>query len=446
MRIRMYNTGFGDCCCLRDKNRNLLVDFGTSNHRIGGKRRKDVFDVILSDLSTLQNKNLLLSNFELDQLSGLFYLMKHRGSSYEFGKVYLPDLFSSPEQSRTLALLLLADLLKDSWLPSRQVSLYSLAEALLRNPKKIGLLSRGVSFEKKYIALWPDKDIVALETEKILKLLQPDFDTVLQKLISFSEKIRQLIYEMTERDSEKESEKENVKSDSLRKEFRRTDGAPEGKSGHSSTMDSNSEAPVNHSTGTEVVPKRLSLTELEQGFRELRRQEDFLNLLERLEAQPDGTVQEYSSDNLKNAGSMLRDLRQKLGIVFQNQADGEWNVLFTGDIRPEILLKISENYDRKLPLFEHYWCIKVPHHGTASHFFDFSPYTPENMLISGGVYYTTGRKKALAARISPQYAGLFHDWEVTMWCSDSAWCDGCRDGCSCKECEIIAPKYYVDIR
>lgn len=402
MRIRMYNTGYGDCCCLRDKNRNLLADFGTANHRIGGKRRRDVFDLIISDLSTLQNKNLLLSNFQLDQLSGLFYLMKHRGSSYEFGTVYLPDLFSHPEQSRTLALLLLADLIKDSWLPSRQVSIYSLAEALLRKPQKIGLLSRGVRFENKYVALWPDKDFVARETEKILQILQPEFGVILEQLISFAEKIRKLIFEMT-----------------LWEET----GEEETKSGSCS----------------------VSLTELEQEFRELRRQREFLNLLDMLGRQEhldaDGPIE---TDN--NAGRMFRSLRQKLGIVFQNQEDGEWNVLFTGDIRPEILLKISENYDHTLPLFEHYWCIKVPHHGTASHYFDFSPYTPENMLISGGVYYTTGRKKALSARISPQYAGLFQDWEVTMWCSNSSWCDGCRDGCSCKECEIIAPRYYVDIR
>lgn len=53
---------------------------------------------------------------------------------------------------------------------------------------------------------------------------------------------------------------------------------------------------------------------------------------------------------------------------------------------------IAENYDGKLPLYEHYWCIKVPHHGTQGHYFDFSQYEPENMLISNGIHLPTARK------------------------------------------------------
>ena len=28
MKVRMYNVGFGDCFCLRDRKKSLLVDFG----------------------------------------------------------------------------------------------------------------------------------------------------------------------------------------------------------------------------------------------------------------------------------------------------------------------------------------------------------------------------------------------------------------------------------
>ena len=57
----------------------------------------------------------------------------------------------------------------------------------------------------------------------------------------------------------------------------------------------------------------------------------------------------------------------KIRNVFQNARDGELNLLFTGDAQPEHLKMIAENYDGKLPLYEHYWCIKVPHHGTQGH-------------------------------------------------------------------------------
>ena len=146
----MYNVGFGDCFCLRNRMNNLLVDFGTSNSRIGGRPRRDIFDVIISDLSTISHKNLLLTHFHLDHLSGLLYMLKYRSSSYDFGKIYLPDVFSKSEMSSTLAVLLLADLAKDSCLPSRQVSLFALVEALRKKPQNIELLSRGKCFEEKY--------------------------------------------------------------------------------------------------------------------------------------------------------------------------------------------------------------------------------------------------------------------------------------------------------
>ena len=54
MKVRMYNVGFGDCFCLRDRKKSLLVDFGTNNSRIEGRPRREIFDLIISDLSTIK--------------------------------------------------------------------------------------------------------------------------------------------------------------------------------------------------------------------------------------------------------------------------------------------------------------------------------------------------------------------------------------------------------
>ena len=64
----MYNVGFGDCFCLRDRKKSLLVDFGTNNSRIEGRPRREIFDVIISDLSTINCKNLLLTHFHMDHI------------------------------------------------------------------------------------------------------------------------------------------------------------------------------------------------------------------------------------------------------------------------------------------------------------------------------------------------------------------------------------------
>ena len=386
MKVRMYNVGFGDCFCLRDRKKSLLVDFGTNNSRIEGRPRREIFDVIISDLSTINCKNLLLTHFHMDHLSGLLYMMKNRDSSFDFGKIYLPDVFSRPEMSRTLVLLLLADLLKESGLPSRQVSLFALVDALLENKQNVELLSRGKLFEDKYQALWPDTDVIQQETDNVYNELCRDerFTEVMQILQTFAERLRKIIWSMTEEgkaQSEEEQEKISL-AYVYDREFRRIKSIPE--------------------------------------FKELL---NFLNT------------------NKVN----LRQFKHKISIVFQNARDGELNLLFTGDVQPEHMKMIAENYDGNLPLYEHYWCIKVPHHGTQGHYFDFSEYEPENMLISNGIHFANSKKESKELRTSPLYGGLFYIPDTHMYCSNCDCCDCYENGCSCKEADVISPAYYKDI-
>ena len=382
----MYNVGFGDCFCLRDRKKSLLVDFGTNNSRIEGRPRREIFDVIISDLSTINCKNLLLTHFHMDHLSGLLYMMKNRDSSFDFGKIYLPDVFSREEMSRTLVLLLLADLLKESGLPSRQVSLFALVDALLENKQNVELLSRGKLFENKYQALWPDTDVIQQETDTVYNELSQNekFTEVMEVLLTFAERLRRIIWSMTEEgkaQSEEEQEKISL-AYVYDREFRRIKAIPE--------------------------------------FKELL---NFLNT------------------NKVN----LRQFKHKISIVFQNAHDGELNLLFTGDVQPEHMKMIAENYDGRIPLHEHYWCIKVPHHGTESHFFDFSSFSPENMMIPNGAYYDNSKKKSKNQRTSMQYGGLFYINDAHMYCSNCDCCDSYENGCSCREYDVISPSYYKDI-
>lgn len=394
MKIRMYNVGFGDCFCLRNRMNNLLVDFGTSNSRIGGRPRRDIFDVIISDLSTISHKNLLLTHFHLDHLSGLLYMLKYRSSSYDFGKIYLPDVFSKSEMSSTLAVLLLADLAKDSCLPSRQVSLFALVEALRKKPQNIELLSRGKCFEEKYQTLWPDHSVIEKETRALIDELGESHAEIMEKLIGFAEKLRRVVWSMT----------------------------AEGRTGLEAGNTSEDEEAV-------VEYGKSDINKMDEEFRDIRNSVDFVQLL--------ATLEEKQME--------LRQFKHKISVVFQNVEDGEWNLLFTGDVQSDHMKMIADNFDCQIPLFDHYWCVKVPHHGTQTHYFDFSAYTPENLLISNGVYYSSSRKKEKAYRISAQYGGLFYIGDSHMYCSNNDCCEGFCNGCSCKECDIIAPRFYQDI-
>lgn len=384
MKIRMYNVGFGDCYCLRDRKKSLLVDFGTNNSRIEGRPRREIFDLIISDLSTIECKNLLLTHFHMDHLSGLLYMMKNKDSSFDFGKIYLPDVFSEEKMSRTLVLLLLADLVKDSCLPGRQVSLFALIDALLeRQTQTVELLSRGKIFEEKYQALWPDAYVTQRETNEVYDLLKEKFPEIMDVLLDFAEKLRQIIWSMTDEGKVLlENNQKNIRAYVYEREFRRIKALPE--------------------------------------FKEL------LTWLNR---------------NQVN----LRQFKHKISIVFQNAREGELNLLFTGDVQPEHMQMIADNYDGKWPLYEHYWCIKVPHHGTQDHYFNFSGYEPENMMISNGIHFANSKTQSRELRTSPLYGGLFYIPDTHMYCSNCDCCDCYENGCSCKEADVISPSYYKDI-
>ena len=442
MRIRMYNVGFGDCFCIRDRKSSLLVDFGAANSKIEGRPRREVFDVIISDLTTIRKKNLLLTHFHPDHVSGLLYMMRYRRDAYEFEKIYLPDVFSGPEMKYTLALLLLADVTKKASLPGRRVSLFALAEALCARKVKIDLLSRGSEFEGKYTALWPDVSEVSRETEEVFNSLIENHENAMTELVNIAEEVRELFLSMTEEtlEAEEKSEPLSVPEDTDGPESSLKD--PREYSGENEEYTQEKLVLANEDAGAAIEDtaedpeetekervRRLHPEKLEKKFRELQATEEFQALLESAEKQ----------------GHSLRQFRHKISLAFQNTIDGELNLLFTGDVQPQYMKMIAENYDGKIQLHEHYWCIKVPHHGTESHFFDFSGFSPENMMIPNGAYYDNSKKKSKNQRTSMQYGGLFYINDAHMYCSNCDCCDSYENGCSCREYDVISPSYYKDI-
>ena len=424
MRIRMYNVGFGDCFCIRDRKGSLLVDFGAVNSKIEGRPRREVFDVIISDLTTIRKKNLLLTHFHPDHVSGLLYMMRYRRDAYEFEKIYLPDVFSDPEMKYTLTLLLLADVTKKASLPGRRVSLLALAEALCARKVKIDLLSRGSEFEGKYTALWPDVKMVNRETEDVFNSLIEDNEKAMTELVNIAEEVRQLFMSMTV--DENGADNLGAEKEAVDAAANGTVGAETASTAGTGVKSAEQEDIENSQKETQ---RRLRPEKLEKKFRELQVTPEFQTLLECAEKQ----------------GHLLRQFRHKISLAFQNTSDSELNLLFTGDVQPQYMKMIVEDYDGKIPLHEHYWCIKVPHHGTESHFFDFSRFSPENMMIPNGAYYDNSKKKSKNQRTSMQYGGLFYINDAHMYCSNCDCCDSYENGCSCREYDVISPSYYKDI-
>ena len=143
-------------------------------------------------------------------------------------------------------------------------------------------------------------------------------------------------------------------------------------------------------------------------------------------------------------GKLIKTIRSeanKTSIVFQNSDENICkNVLMTGDITNGIMKKIAENsLTGSVPLKKNYYCIKVPHHGTETHYFNFGCHTVfQNLLISNGETNKPRRRK-----ISKQYNLLKREYNIV--CTNSLLkkcecfdvfpkitCSNVNDKCNCK--------------
>ncbi|MGN0479822.1 MAG: hypothetical protein ACI4GO_10360 [Hominenteromicrobium sp.] len=104
------------------------------------------------------------------------------------------------------------------------------------------------------------------------------------------------------------------------------------------------------------------------------------------------------------------EAQNDLSLVFHNQRAGgpsSADILMTGDVSDAVLARLSPK------LFDGYYAVKAPHHGTESHF---SPVIGElavpHLLISNGDYHAGGE-------IDPRYV----DMESIKHCTN---CGACR--------------------
>ena len=155
---------------------------------------------------------------------------------------------------------------------------------------------------------------------------------------------------------------------------------------------------------------QVRLRELESEMKELQQTIDF-------------TEEEHKQFQVNSFGNWI-------SIVFHNTKSGEENLLFTGDVEQDHMSEIEKMGD--ISLHERYKYIKIPHHGTKSHYWDFYKYHPDIFLIPIGEC----RKGWV---ISEQYAdnGLSH--EPLRCCSN---CNACKawdavSKCRCKNRIIV---------
>lgn len=136
----------------------------------------------------------------------------------------------------------------------------------------------------------------------------------------------------------------------------------------------------------------------------------------------------------------LNSFRNSISVVFQNAKSNNSNILFTGDLEKTHMKLIAKNYDGIVNTHNRYKLIKIPHHGTAKHYYDFSIYNPEILLFPNGKCCNNSYK------ISDKYdADIKKLTDVKIYCSNSNWCEMNKIGtfgyCNCSpNREIIFPE------
>ena len=415
-KVEVYNTYFGDCTILKTlgkKNSNLLVDFGihANSHVSGIYSDKELLkQEIAEDISIRypkRNINLLITHFHEDHVNGLIYMYKSGSARYKnyFKKVYMADVWEYPY---AIAMLLLEDLLKKTKLPRTSFSLFYLLDFLSVCVNDIELLSRGRKFEDdRFITLWPEKNnkitpktFMKGEFDDVIRELkyggdiEKGLDDIEKGLIELSEKIVVFFRnELLQKSGTVRERKGQIKS--FRKDYK-------------------------------VVQEKISA------------QHRKVNNLE-------GNNNTEGNNNKKIEEQILKlhELNHKFNIVFQNSDDENENILFTGDIEKNHMKKIADRTD--IPLHKKYKYIKIPHHGTENHYFDYSKYNPETIIINNG-RINVKCEQTMAYRIYREYRDVcaIHVCTNSNNCIRCYRCDkNCMWACTCVG-NVVYPRLYIE--
>lgn len=162
---------------------------------------------------------------------------------------------------------------------------------------------------------------------------------------------------------------------------------------------------------------------------------DLQNRLETLQASFDWNKKSPSLIPLKDIGDWA-------SIVFHN-VDDKSSFLFTGDAEASHIRRMMRLID--IPMHKKYKYIKLPHHGTISHYVDFRKFHPEIFMAPSGML---GSDK-LGGKICRQYSSQTVWRPLTaphMFCSNSGWCEVAnKNACTCDHGTLIFSSLVKEI-
>lgn len=331
--VTMFNVGFGDCFLIRNKDSSLIVDCGTMNQRFP-------FDNLLS--TNIQNlipgvPDLLITHFHKDHF-GMVQSVSGGCPAKRYENVYirglLPGQFSFWAKNYMAGLLALFVKTRDKKEFSSLMNIPGTLAGICQPNGIVKTLNKGGVFQignTSCNVLWPD-----LNSRLISNFIgqhQEEIDGFLEGLIlevnSDSRDILKKDIEFYQSDDEESS---------LRGLFEPSEKGK--KLDEYANIDS----------------QELCRQRIEQINSILQNNSEAINFI---------------NQHFHKVEKLYSDFENLLSIVFDSN-DG---LLFTGDITPECLRICLENHHSI------YKIIKVPHHGTRPHFFDFDSFSKKDTIF-----------------------------------------------------------------
>lgn len=351
--VELLNMEYGECVVLGGKNRSILmVDCGSVSQKL---REGDVpldawVETIAARYESSLDRYFLLTHYHRDHLSG-FQKILERHPGY-FTRVFLPRL---PQDRRGSLPFLEFALFAYLFLPPQsdafQVNTWcvrafrSLEKSL--GADRIFTVGAGDVFHfdgVDYQVLWPQKQeypfdpmlLSALESLNVL-FASPFQPQCVKRFMELKAKFLSMYQQCAE-------------------EF---------------------------SVSGRALPdqRRASLEQLNGFLEELE------GLREELNVSPEAHDARELLQNPLNAGAYSNGINGA-SVVFQNVRQGgpgEQDLLMTGDATPETLSALADQ------LYDGYYILKAPHHGTASGYSNlFQDMSAAHLLISNGEYHAGG--------------------------------------------------------
>lgn len=355
MNIQLFRMGFGESILLSEDSECLLVDCGSElpnrakdsscvyscchcSHHYGKSSyhpcrhgsphcngcSRQAFHNVRLELAKFKNRSAMISHFHRDHINGFIELTDPNHHPISFDVVYIPHIFTMGEHPNMLDFLLMRYFLEERK-THPTFSLWDMLINMVKTSTRIKLVKREShafsTFGYDHDVLWP------VPTRVNLSLVDLSCFKPAAEFLSSGEH-SQSIYTLSDKISEFVVNYENSNG--------------------------------NISWGTV----------------------DFIT--EQLAKAP--FYPTFSDNELNKLAKSLRraNLDNEYSIVCQMR--GAKKLLLTGDIRKRTGKKILLNkFETSIPLFDHFYAVKAPHHGTNSHYLNFGCYTVfDHLLISNG--------------------------------------------------------------